>query len=181
MERQFLAASLLFLIALSSCQSNPAIVNNMDTKCTKSSIDSECHKNVVISIEKPPLIAENVWEYMIINNNYDHNVTLDKKTLGYINNHLNDVDKFNEFLGKSYYFIYYVIQELEAADLPPELALIPFVESNYDPFGVGHSSTSISATLGMAIASSLKCETKKYITGITGEEIKTKPRNFCYH
>ena len=139
MERQFLAASLLFLIALSSCQSNPAIVNNMDTKCTKSSIDSECHKNVVISIEKPPLIAENVWEYMIINNNYDHNVTLDKKTLGYINNHLNDVDKFNEFLGKSYYFIYYVIQELEAADLPPELALIPFVESNYDPFSISPS------------------------------------------
>ena len=139
MERQFLAASLLFLIALSSCQSNPAIVNNMDTKCIRNSINSECHKNVVISIEEPQLIAENVWEYMIINNNYDHNVTLDKKTLGYINNHLDDVDKFNEFLGKSYYFIYYVIQELEAADLPPELALIPFVESNYDPFSISPS------------------------------------------
>ena len=139
MERQFLAASLLFLIALSSCQSNPTIVNNKDTKCISSSINSECNKDVVISIEKPQLMAKNVWEYMIINNNYDHNVTLDKKTLGYINNHIKDVDKFNEFLGKSYYFIYYVIQELEAADLPPELALIPFVESNYDPFSISPS------------------------------------------
>ena len=139
MERQFLAASLLILIALSSCQSSPAIVNNMDTKCIRNSINSECHKNAVISIEEPQLIAENVWEYMIINNNNDHNVTQNKKTLGYINNHLNDVNKFNEFLGKSYYFIYYVIQELEAADLPPELALIPFVESNYDPFSISPS------------------------------------------
>ena len=139
MERQFLAASLLFLIALSSCQSNPTIVNNKDTKCISSSINSECNKDVVISIEKPQLMAKNVWEYMIINNNYDHNVTLDKKTLGYINNHIKDVDKFNEFLAKSYYFIYYVIQELEAADLPPELALIPFVESNYDPFSISPS------------------------------------------
>ena len=57
---------------------------------------------------------------MIINNNYDHDINLDEKnSLGYINNHLKDVDKFNEFLNKSYYFIYYVIQELEAADLPP--------------------------------------------------------------
>ena len=39
----------------------------------------------------------------------------------------------------SYYFIYYVIQELEAADLPIELALIPFIESNYDPFSISPS------------------------------------------
>ncbi|NCX10896.1 MAG: LysM peptidoglycan-binding domain-containing protein, partial [Proteobacteria bacterium] len=37
------------------------------------------------------------------------------------------------------YFIYYVIQELEAANLPVELALIPFIESNYDPFSISPS------------------------------------------
>ncbi|MFI3185593.1 MAG: 1-deoxy-D-xylulose-5-phosphate synthase [Methylococcaceae bacterium] len=36
-------------------------------------------------------------------------------------------------------------------------------ESEYDAFGVGHSSTSISAALGMAIASELKGEDKKMI------------------
>ncbi|TWO32236.1 1-deoxy-D-xylulose-5-phosphate synthase [Seonamhaeicola sediminis] len=36
-------------------------------------------------------------------------------------------------------------------------------ESVYDSFGVGHSSTSISATLGMAIASKLKGENKHHI------------------
>ncbi len=36
-------------------------------------------------------------------------------------------------------------------------------ESEYDAFGVGHSSTSISAALGMAIASSLKNENKQMV------------------
>ena len=139
MERQILVASLFFLLALSSCQSNPTIESNMNAKCMSGAFNSECDNNVVIQVEEPQLKVENIWEYMIINNNYDSGIAFDKKTLGYINNHLKDVDKFNEFLGKSYYFIYYVIQELEAADLPTELALIPFVESNYDPFSISSS------------------------------------------
>ncbi|MDG1730575.1 MAG: 1-deoxy-D-xylulose-5-phosphate synthase [Algibacter sp.] len=39
-------------------------------------------------------------------------------------------------------------------------------ESEYDTFGVGHSSTSISAALGMAIASHLKGENKQHIAVI---------------
>ena len=39
-------------------------------------------------------------------------------------------------------------------------------ESDYDAFGVGHSSTSISAALGMAIASQLKGEHKQHIAVI---------------
>ena len=139
MERQFLIASLFFLIALSSCQSNPTITSDIDIKCSSGSLSTGCNNEITPSVEEQEPVAENVWDYMIINNNYDHEIAFDEKTLSYINNHLKDVDKFNEFLGKSYYFIYYVIQELEAADLPPELALIPFVESNYDPFSISPS------------------------------------------
>src|SRR5215216_2304918 len=39
-------------------------------------------------------------------------------------------------------------------------------ESDYDPFGAGHSSTSISAGLGMAVASQLKGETRNVIAVI---------------
>ncbi|GAA3645463.1 1-deoxy-D-xylulose-5-phosphate synthase [Flavivirga jejuensis] len=42
-------------------------------------------------------------------------------------------------------------------------------ESDYDTFGVGHSSTSISAALGMAIASQLKGDTKKQHIAIIGD------------
>jgi 1-deoxy-D-xylulose-5-phosphate synthase len=42
-------------------------------------------------------------------------------------------------------------------------------ESNYDAFGVGHSSTSISAVLGMAIASKLKGDFDKHHIAVIGD------------
>lgn len=42
-------------------------------------------------------------------------------------------------------------------------------ESEFDTFGVGHSSTAISAALGMAIASKLKGETKKQHIAVVGD------------
>lgn len=42
-------------------------------------------------------------------------------------------------------------------------------ESEYDAFGVGHSSTSISAGLGMAIASSLKGENNRKVVAVIGD------------
>ena len=139
MERQFLTASLFFVFALSSCQSNQSVTKILDDPCSSRSSDKVCVVEVIPQIEKPEPIIENVWDYIIVNNYYDNSITVDEKTKNYINNHIKDIDKFNEFLNKSYYFIYYVIQELEAADLPTELALIPFIESNYDPFSISPS------------------------------------------
>ncbi|MBY8963496.1 1-deoxy-D-xylulose-5-phosphate synthase [Flavobacterium sp. D11R37] len=42
-------------------------------------------------------------------------------------------------------------------------------ESEYDTFGVGHSSTSISAALGMAVASKLKGDTEKHHIAVIGD------------
>jgi 1-deoxy-D-xylulose-5-phosphate synthase len=42
-------------------------------------------------------------------------------------------------------------------------------ESEFDAFGVGHSSTSISAALGMAIASNLKGQTEKHHIAVIGD------------
>lgn len=42
-------------------------------------------------------------------------------------------------------------------------------ESIYDPFGAGHSSTSISAGLGMAMASALKAEERRNIIAVIGD------------
>lgn len=46
-------------------------------------------------------------------------------------------------------------------------------ESNYDTFGVGHSSTSISAALGMAIASKLNGQTEKQHIAVIGDGAMT--------
>ncbi len=42
-------------------------------------------------------------------------------------------------------------------------------ESEYDSFGVGHSSTSISAALGMAVAAQKKGETDRNIVAVIGD------------
>jgi 1-deoxy-D-xylulose-5-phosphate synthase len=51
-------------------------------------------------------------------------------------------------------------------------------ESEYDTFGVGHSSTSISAALGMAIASKLKGETQRQHVAVIGDGAMTAGLSF---
>lgn len=46
-------------------------------------------------------------------------------------------------------------------------------ESEYDAFGVGHSSTSISAALGMAVSSCLKGEKDKHVVAVIGDGAMT--------
>lgn len=46
-------------------------------------------------------------------------------------------------------------------------------ESEYDSFGVGHSSTSISAALGMAVASKLKQEKNRKVVAVIGDGAMT--------
>ncbi len=46
-------------------------------------------------------------------------------------------------------------------------------ESEYDSFGVGHASTSISAALGMAVAAKLKNETDRKVVAIIGDGAMT--------
>jgi len=139
MERQLLIFSLLFLFALSSCQYNQAPISNVDIQCEYGSSSDICVAENFLVIEEVEPVAKNVWEYMIIYNNYDQNIVLDEKTLFFISNYVKNKNTLNDYFNKSYYFIYYVIQELEAANLPVELALIPFIESDYDPFSISPS------------------------------------------
>jgi len=46
-------------------------------------------------------------------------------------------------------------------------------ESEYDTFGVGHSSTSISAAVGMAVASKVKKETDRHVIAVIGDGAMT--------
>ena len=101
MERQFLIASLFFLFALSSCQSNQPVSAILDDPCDSMPLDTVCVDEIIPQIEKPEPIIKNVWDYMIVNNYYDNTITIDERTQGYIDNHIKDIEKFNEFLNKS--------------------------------------------------------------------------------
>ncbi len=81
---------------------------------------------------------ENVWGRIraASSNDQEH---LDEKTLVYINAYLSNPNQLDKLLEKGRYFIYFVLEELERYRLPPELALLPYIESNYDPFSISAS------------------------------------------
>ena len=132
MERQFLIINLI-LIFIVGCQ-QIEIVEKIDNN----SIESNQNKNFTKS-ESVIIDYENIWDYIFDKNLKNNNMVINDQVLFYMNMHLKDVDKFKEYLNDSYYFIFYVISELEKENLPLELALVPYIESNYDPFSISSS------------------------------------------
>ncbi|MDC1013216.1 LysM peptidoglycan-binding domain-containing protein [Gammaproteobacteria bacterium] len=81
---------------------------------------------------------ENVWDRIKDTSSLDAD-NLDDKTLEYVNQYLSNPAQLDKLLEKGRCFIYFVLEELERYKLPPELALLPYIESNYDPFSISSS------------------------------------------
>ena len=81
---------------------------------------------------------ENVWDRIKDASSIEEE-SLDDKTLQYVNAYLSNPVQLDKLLEKGRYFIYFVLEELERYRLPPELALLPYIESNYDPFSISAS------------------------------------------
>mgnify|MGYP003322658445 FL=1 len=133
MERHFLKTiSLLVLIVgcqqIEVYQENPSELNDIDIGIEENVIE--------ISTTQP---YQDVWDFIKQNNTSQNTNILNDQVLAYMNMHLKDLDKFDAYLNDSYYFLYFVIQELEKNNLPLELAILPYIESNYDPFSISSS------------------------------------------
>jgi membrane-bound lytic murein transglycosylase D len=96
-------------------------------------------------VEPSPVEADNraeayasVWDRIIFSSQSEQ-ANLDEKTLRYINAYLANPKQLDRLLEKGRYFIFFVLEELERYRLPPELALLPYIESNYDPFSISAS------------------------------------------
>ena len=132
MERQLL--TFFILITLIGCQQIEIIESYDEKQIEISTSDSEQSLSQDLVIP-----SRNIWEYMFANNPQNNRETINEQVLFYMNMHLKDIDKFKEYLNDSYYFMYFVIEELEKEQLPLELSLIPYIESNYDPFSISSS------------------------------------------
>lgn len=137
MERQRLIIIALITVLISSCQQTEVLFTQEQTVepvveiiPIKLDITDE-----VLVIKKQPIT---VWQYLQENSELK-SYTIDKTTQRYIDNHLRDKKLFNRFLENSTFYIFYVIEKLNEAELPVELALVPFIESNYDPFSISPS------------------------------------------
>ena len=133
MERRFLK-TIPLLILIVGCQQievyqeNPSELNEIDIGIEANVIE--------ISTTQP---YQDVWDFIKQNNTSQNTNILNDQVLAYMNMHLKDLDRFDEYLNDSYYFLYFVIQELEKNNLPLELAILPYIESNYDPFSISSS------------------------------------------
>ena len=112
-------------------------------------IISSCANQQIIPAEpyidiEPDVITENfeedyktVWERISREGNL--NYPLNDEINHYVQSYLKEDAKINELLLKAKPFIYEILEEIDKYHLPIEFALIPFVESSYDPFSVSPS------------------------------------------
>jgi membrane-bound lytic murein transglycosylase D len=143
MERLIIKKLSIIIISFSllGCSSLPEFTKDTNVDQVLLSQDKkEIDPKPEISIEKEAdiVLIDNVWDYLKNNSSYEK-IELNEKTLSFMNRHLRNLDIFESYLMKSEYFIYHVIKKLESKNLPLELALIPFIESDYDPFSISAS------------------------------------------
>ncbi len=129
MERHLLTVFFI-VISVVGCQQTPTTIKG---------IPNEISKNTSYDLVEKKDSYVNIWEYLQVNNKIKQSNYLDEQILSYMNNHLRDIDKFEAYLNDSYYFLYFVIKELEKNNLPIELSILPYIESNYDPFSISPS------------------------------------------
>ena len=93
---------------------------------------------IPVNVSENIPISNDVWGRIRITSENNQGY-LDKKTIEYINAYLKNPDQLDLLFEKGRYFIYFVLEELERYSLPSELALLPYIESSYDPFSISSS------------------------------------------
>ena len=104
MERQFLRIFYI-LFFLVGCQQ--VEINKVETTAKEKNLNS--FEDTLFKNDED----KSIWTYIQNNNNSDDNLVINDQILSYMNMHLKDLDKFEEYLNDSYYFIYFVVNELE--------------------------------------------------------------------
>ena len=79
-----------------------------------------------------------IWSRINSENNFSFD-PLPNETSKYKKRFLKNKKHFNELIANGEYYLYEVLEELDRYRLPPEYALLPYIESNYDPFSISSS------------------------------------------
>ena len=98
MERQLLALFLLCLAILNSCQASQIDLGYNQPN----EIPLVFEEQVLQEIIEEEIVPNNIWEYMAANSSTNDNYVINEQTLLFMNNHIKDIDKFNEYLNKSF-------------------------------------------------------------------------------
>lgn len=103
---------------------------------TEETIDQE----PVIAVSKPK-VPDDIWDR--IRAGFELDLDIDRPRLSsqlrWFSSHPSYLDRVSK-RGERY--LYYIVDELEKAGIPTEIALLPIVESGFDPFGYSHGRAS---------------------------------------
>ena len=85
--------------------------------------------------------GDDIWPIIEDGLTFAHEVP-DHKVARYIDWYSGNESYFNRTLARADKYMPYVVEKLQENDLPMELALLPFIESAYNPFAYSHSHAS---------------------------------------
>jgi membrane-bound lytic murein transglycosylase D len=143
---KYISLPIAISFILAGCQSTPnSTQNNVESTvgvntATPSEInDFLVNKKTTIVKKEPlaPISYTTVWDRIRDNLTFDvpHNTSVMKHRKKY----LRDPYALNKLFERSEPFLYYIIEEIDKNNIPLEIALLPLVESAFDPSAVSHA------------------------------------------
>ncbi|RYV01570.1 lytic transglycosylase [Shewanella sp. OPT22] len=124
---------------LAGCQSVPTQLNKPTTVIEQPLAEAESRPDLSTDIEQTQMTID-VWERLRLG--LDMPVPDKKLVNQYRNWYLKHQKHILRVTDRAHPYMYMIIEELEKRNLPLELALLPFVESSFDPFAYSHGSAS---------------------------------------
>jgi membrane-bound lytic murein transglycosylase D len=85
-------------------------------------------------------LSNDVWQR--IRSNLEFSIPEDPRVVSQRNWFIKHPDYLNRVAKRAEPFLYYIVEALEANDIPIEIALLPIVESAFDPFAYSHGRAS---------------------------------------
>ncbi len=138
--------TLAFSLFLTGCQ----LVSTSSTSSTLSS-EKKASKPVVEKVEaqepvkvvpvKAPVVVDNLWVRIQsgLAMDLNQNNSRIQAELEWYKRHKS---YFSQISKRSEPYLYFIVKEAEARNVPLELALMPIVESSFDPFAYSHAGAS---------------------------------------
>lgn len=146
---KYISLSVAISIALVGCKTTPFTqqddqTNNQVVTPVNTAKPSEIHQllvqgvqvestNETKKVDKVQAIEySNVWDR--IKNNLVLDIPIHENVIYHRNNYLKYPNALNDLLKRSEPFIYYIVEKLEENNIPIEIALLPLVESAFNPY-----------------------------------------------
>lgn len=124
---------------LAGCQSVSTLPTKPSPVVQQPLVQSESHSDISTDIEQTQTTID-VWDRLRLG--LDMPVPEKKLVKQYKNWYLKHQRHILRVTERAHPYMYMIVDELEKRNLPLELALLPFVESSFDPFAYSHGSAS---------------------------------------